>query len=296
MIKKMLLAIALCSIVLTSQALDVEHKFTDSNGVKIHYAAAGKGSLMVFIHGFPDYWYSWHRQMAVLQDNYRVAALDTRGYNKSGQPEQQSDYDMTLLTADVAAVIKAEQRDKAIIVGHDWGGVIAWNFVAAYPDLAEKLVIVNLPHPKNMARELSNNEEQRKNAQYARNFQHPESHTRITAAGLARAHGHTPELHAKYLKAFENSSFSGMMNYYRQNYPKPPYDKSASAEFPRIAIPVLQFHGLNDTALHHAGLNGTWEHLDKDYTLVTIPGVGHWAHHEASDLVTETISWWLKMR
>ena len=100
---------------------------------------------------------------------------------------------------------------------------------------------------------------------------------------------------AKYIEAFERSSLNGMMNYYRQNYPRKPYQEIV-VEMPNVALPVLQFHGLKDTALHHHGLNNTWEWLDKDYTLVTIPHVGHWAHHEAADLVTDTMKWWLKMR
>ena len=88
-----------------------------------------------------------------------------------------------------------------------------------------------------------------------------------------------------------------MMNYYRQNYPRQPEAGSAPPPaIPNIAIPVLQFHGLADTALHHHGLNRTWEWIDKDYTLVTIPKVGHWAHHEAAELVTDTMKWWLTMR
>jgi len=274
----------------------VDHQFAENDGTKIHYAVAGKGPLVVFIHGFPDFWYSWKHQMEGLSEEYRVAALDTRGYNKSDQPQEQSDYAMPNLVADVAAVVKKEGQEKAIIIGHDWGGVIAWHFAAAHPEITEKLIIVNLPHPKNLGRELKDNPKQEANSAYARNFQKPESHTRLNAKALASmvARG-DDDLRAKYQEAFENSSMNAMMNYYRQNYPKAPYDDYAK-DFPTLNMPVLQFHGLNDTALLHSGLNGTWEHLGKDYTLVTIPGVGHWAHHEAPELVTDTMKWWLSMR
>ena len=273
----------------------IEHKFADNDGVKIHYVSAGDGPLIVFVHGFPDFWYSWRHQMEGLKDDYQVVALDTRGYNKSDKPEKQEDYDMSLLVGDVAAVIRAENQESAIIVGHDWGGLISWQFAMTHPEMISKLIIVNLPHPKGLSRELANNEEQQANSQYARNFQKPDSHEQLDAKRLARFVARDEETKARYLEALGRSSLNGMMNYYRQNYPKAPYREQTEG-IPNITVPVLQFHGLNDTALHHHGLNETWEWIDKDYTLVTIPGVGHWAHHEAADLVTDTMKWWLAMR
>ncbi len=274
---------------------DIERKFAKNNGVKLHYAAMGQGPLVVFIHGFPDYWRSWIHQMQGLQSDYRVVALDTRGYNRSDQPEAQEAYDMKLLVQDVAAVVKAEKRKKAVIVGHDWGGAIAWNFALTHPAMTEKLIIVNLPHPRGFLRELANNPEQRANAQYAREFQKPDSHQRLNPDILARIVARDEERRATYAAAFRRSSLKGMMHYYRQNYPRAPYDADLS-ELPKISVPVLQFHGLADKALHHHGLNNTWEWIARDYTLVTLPGVGHWAHHEAADKVTDTIKWWLAMR
>jgi epoxide hydrolase 4 len=274
----------------------VEHRFAENGDVKIHYAVAGSGPLIVFVHGFPDFWYSWKDQMEGLSDKYTVAALDTRGYNKSDKPEGGENYEMPHLVADVKAVIEAEGQSKAIIIGHDWGGMISWSFAAAHPEMTDKLVIVNLPHPSGFYRELAENEQQQKNSAYARGFQQPDSHKKLNATMLASMVSRgDAELKAYYQTAFENSSFDAMMNYYRRNYPEAPYTKAAP-EFPRLNMPVLQFHGLNDTALLDDALNNTWKELDKDYTLVTIPGVGHWAHHEAPDLVTDTIKWWLEMR
>ena len=153
-----------------------------------------------------------------------------------------------------------------------------------------------MPHPKGMARELTRNKEQRANSQYARNFQQSNSHKSLKAQMLA---GFVSGLNAakrkKYIAAFSRSSLNAMMNYYRQNYPHPPYEENAAA-FPKVNVPVLQFHGLEDRALHHHALNQTWEHLGKDYTLVTIPGVDHWSHHDAAELVTDTMKWWLAAR
>ena len=274
----------------------VEHKYANSDGVSIHYAKMGSGPLMVFIHGFPDFWYSWRHQMGGLADQYTVAALDTRGYNLSDKPEGEANYDMALLTADVAAVIRAEGESNAVVVGHDWGGGIAWSFAAAYPQMTDRLIIMNLPHIKGLQRELASMGQQHSNSQYARNFQQPNSHENISPAGLAMALSQGDEaLREIYLAAFENSSTESMMNYYRRNYPREPYVGGPWAELPRIQVPVLQFHGLNDTALLAPALNNTWEELDQDWTLVTIPGVGHWPHHEKPDMVTNMMRAWLSL-
>jgi len=273
----------------------VQHKFADNQGVRIHYALTGTGPLVVFIHGFPDYWGSWHHQMQGLSTDHTVAAMDTRGYNLSDQPEGVENYDMALLIGDVMAVIKAEQREKAIIVGHDWGGAIAWAFAAAKPEMTDKLIIVNLPHLSGLARELmKENSAQHKSSAYARLFQREDSHKGLNAQMLVGIVAPaTQELKEKYMEAFQRSSLESMMNYYRRNYPREPYQVPA---LPKIQAPVLQFHGLDDTALLAPALNQTWEHLAKDWTLVTLPGVGHWAHHQAPDTVTDTMSWWLRMR
>ncbi len=274
----------------------VEHKFTDSDGVSIHYAKAGQGPLIVFIHGFPDYWYSWRHQMTALSDSYTVAALDTRGYNLSDKPEGVENYSMDKLVQDVASVITAEGETSAIIVGHDWGGGIAWSFAAARPEMTRRLVIMNLPHLKGLTRELKKMGQQHDNSQYARNFQQPDSHEAISAERLATSlAGGDPDLYGRYLAAFSQSSTASMMNYYRANYPRAPYDAGPFVEINRIQAPVLQFHGLADTALLPDALNNTWDELDQDWTLVTLPGVSHWPHHEKPDIVSNMIRAWLEL-
>ena len=134
-----------------------EDGFADSDGVKIHYVTAGKGPLVVLIHGFPDFWYTWRAQMPELAKHFQVVAIDMRGYNKSDQPEGVENYAMPKLVGDIDAVVKHFKADKAIIVGHDWGGMVAWTYAMTLPDKTDKLVILNLPHPKGLARELANN-------------------------------------------------------------------------------------------------------------------------------------------
>ncbi len=268
----------------------VEHGYADSFGVKIHYASLGKGPLIVMIHGFPDFWYSWRHQMDALSKNYQVVALDLRGYNLSDKPKGIENYDMKLLAGDVVAVIRHLKRDKAILVGHDWGGAIAWGVAMNLPQIVEKLIIVNLPHPRGLSRELANNPQQQKNSQYARNFQQEDAHLKLTPEGLAQI---VPaDAREKYLEAFRRSDFEAMLNYYKRNYPREPYTES-TAPVVKLKVPVLMFHGLKDWALLPGALNNTWEWMEKDLTLVTIPEAGHWSHWEAAPLVTRTMEQWL---
>ena len=309
-LKHPLLALALCCVMCaplahsdanTPDLFDqVTHGYADNNGTKIHYVAIGEGPLVVLIHGFPDFWYSWRHQMQGLMDGYRVVAIDQRGYNKSGQPEGVDAYAMPNLIGDVAAVIKANNADKATIVGHDWGGAVAWQFAFALPQMTERLIVLNLPHPTGMGRELANNPEQQKNSGYARVFQTKTAADPdvlfggpMTAANLA---GWVPDpaVRARYEAAFERSYFDGMLNFYKANYPRP--NSAASPAPPRLSMPVLMFHGLQDVALHSDGLNNTWDWIDSDLTIVTTPNAGHFVQAEAPELVTSSMRAWLDAR
>jgi len=292
-----LLAVALLSIAHAGDNTDIDKRVTDgyadSNGVKIHYAALGKKSkpLIVMIHGFPDFWYTWRDQMQALSKDYYVVAYDQRGYNLSDKPQGVENYDARLLVADTIAVIKAQGRDKAIVVGHDWGGVVAWGVAMNAPQFVDKLIILNLPHPRGIAHELATNPEQAKNSQYARNFQQEGAEKNLTAEALT-FWVKDPAAKAKYIAAFQRSDFTAMLNYYRRNYPHEPYVEDTSP-VGNVKVPVLMIHGLNDTALNAGGLNNTWNWLEKDLTLVTVPGAGHFVQQDASDLVTRSIKMWL---
>jgi epoxide hydrolase 4 len=272
----------------------VEHRFATHDGVKLHYAALGRGPLVVMLHGFPDFWYTWRHPMAALSDRYRIAAVDLRGYNQSDKPAGVENYAMPLLRGDVAAVIAAEQRSSAVIVGHDWGGAIAWSVAAYRPELVDLLVILNLPHPHGLQRERRTNPQQRRNSAYAYNFQKPDAHRQLTAEQLSELVVADPAAKAHYLTALRNSNFESMLNYYKANYPKP--GSPPRPAMPKVKAPVLMFHGLDDQALLPGALNGTWQWLEKDLTLVTIPNAGHNVQTDAAELVTQTLTDWLARR
>ena len=334
----------------TSELMDqVEHGYADSDGVKIHYATVGEGPLVVMIHGFPDFWYSWHQQMSGLKDRFQLVAIDQRGYNLSDQPAGEENYAMRYLLADVAAVIRHLGAAQATIVGHDWGGAVAWQFAFAFPDLVDKLIVLNLPHPNGLGREMRTNPEQQANSAYARAFMagHPSDPdiffgrpmTPENLAGWVR----DDAVRAHYIEAFKRSDFAAMLAYYKQNYFRAPAEggdgargteasgssadgtstdggagagtneagangagtagsddsqgiASSSPSAPRLKMPVLLFHGLDDAALHSDALNHTWDWIDADTTIVTVPGAGHFVQQDAAELVTSTMRWWLLAR
>lgn len=267
------------------------HGFAQSGDVRIHFVTKGEGPLVVMIHGFPDYWYTWRKQMPALSEKFKVVAIDQRGYNESSQPDGVENYTIDKLVGDVRAVVQHFKQDKAVIVGHDWGGMVAWSFAMAHPEMTEKLIILNLPHPKGLLRELAQNPEQQKNSAYARFFQTPEAASQLTPEGLS-TWVRDESARAKYVQAFQRSSIDGMLNYYKANYPREPYTAPNNVG-PKVQCSVLMFHGLKDKALLPGALNDTWQWIDNDLTLVTVPEADHFIQQDAADLVTRTMVNWL---
>ena len=280
---------------------DAERGYAQNGDVKIHYATMGEGPLVVMIHGFPDFWYSWRHQMEGLADSFKVVAIDQRGYNRSDQPEGQSNYNMRHLVGDVAAVIRHFGEQKATVVGHDWGGAVAWQVAFNLPQMVDKLIILNLPHPNGMGREMATNPEQQANSGYARTFiEGSPSDPDIFFGGPMNAQSLAgwvtdPAARQHYVDAFSRSDFNAMLAYYKENYPGGS-SASAAPPAPQLDVPLLIFHGLQDTALHSNGLNNTWDWNDSDTTIVSAPTANHFVQQDAAELVTSTMRWWLLAR
>lgn len=286
---------------------EVEHSFAQNGDVRIHYASIGEGPPVVMIHGFPDYWYSWRHQMDGLKDRFRVVAIDQRGYNRSSQPSGVEQYDLSLLVEDVVAVIEDLGHGKATVVGHDWGALVAWNLAFRRPDIVRNLVILNLPHPTGLRRVWTGNREAVDDLAYARALREGSPSdpdvlfggpmTPETLSGWVQ----DPDARAKYIEAFKRSDFNGMLNYYKRNFPDVwsedgPSESLLPVEPPTLEIPTLIFHGLKDEALPADGLNNTWDWIDRDLTIVTVPEAGHFVQQDAAGLVTKTMRQWLLMR
>jgi pimeloyl-ACP methyl ester carboxylesterase len=230
-----------------------------------------------------------------LAKSFQVVAIDQRGYNLSDKPEGVEQYTLDKLTADVEAVVRHFGKDKATIVGHDWGGMVAWTLAMRHPEMVERLIVLNLPHPRGLIRELATNPNQKKASQYARDFQKADAAKALTPAALA-FWVRDPKAVEIYKQALGRSSMEAMLNYYKANFPRGPAEEPADDAFPLVTCPVLLIHGLKDTALLPPALNDTWKWVDAELTLVTIPGAGHFVQQDAAARVTEIMTRWLGKR
>ena len=271
--------------------------YADSDGVRIHYVTVGnpKDSPVLMIHGFPDYWYSWRFLMADLWPNHFVIAIDQRGYNLSDKPAGEQNYQLQYLVGDVAAVLHRLGLAKATIIGHDWGGVVAWQVAIDRPELVDRLVILNLPHLRGIRRELATNPQQQKNAAYARFFMQDDAWKKTSVAQLvdiAVPDKSDVDTRAKYTEAMQRSSIEAMLDYYRQNYPREPYAPDTSPVV-KVKAPVLVIHGLDDPFLLAGALDSTWQWVDNTLTVVTLPHVGHFVLRDAPTQVIPVVRDWL---
>ncbi len=268
----------------------IEDKYAVNSGVRIHYEVSGEGPLIVLVHGFGEFSGSWDTLTPALSDAYRVAAMDLRGYNLSDQPDELAAYAMPNLVADVAAVIAAEKRDRAIVIGHDLGAAIAWEFAFAEPGRLDGLVILSMPHPAVLAEQLATNFRHYAANRYAREYRKAGSERTLTAEGLSEW-VIDPASKASHIQAFGRSSFNSMMNYYRADS-----DVDDGESTPTINLPLLILHGMSDAVIPASGHDGTWKYVSSDSAVMIIPGAGHHVQQDAPELVNQTIRSWLDLK
>jgi pimeloyl-ACP methyl ester carboxylesterase len=281
------------------------HETTEVNGVTLHYAKSGSGQLMLFLHGFPEFWYAWKNQLETFGADYLAVAPDMRGYNLSSKPPEVEQYRIPLLVADahaLAARLGHGANRKFILVGHDWGGVVAWAYAMAHPETVEKLIIVNAPHPVIFQRELRENPAQQKASTYMLMFRGPDAEKTLSANGhemLVRIvlgeglkQGHFTEADKKaYLDAWSQpGALTGGLNYYRASQVGPPSGTSPTngaatiVTAVQVKVPTLVIWGEKDTALLTGNLDGLEAHVPQ-LTVKRIPDGTHWVIHEKPDVV-----------
>jgi pimeloyl-ACP methyl ester carboxylesterase len=277
--------------------------YADLNGVRLHYVTAGQGKLMLFLHGFPEFWYQWRKQLAEFGRDHQAVAVDMRGYNLSSKPESLEAYQLPALIEDVRALATHLGHERFILAGHDWGGVVAWAFAAAWPERLEKLIIINAPHPAIFWRELQQNPAQRKASQYMLMLRSPGAEFALAAGNYAALvkvvlqpgldEGYlTEDDRRAYLEAWSQpGALRGGLNYYRASRVGPPAgDGGAAASLPPLAIqvPTLVIWGEQDTALLTGNLDGLNEFVP-DLTIRRIPDGTHWVIHQKPELINHYI-------
>ena len=272
------------------------------NGVTLHAVEAGPpdGPLVLLLHGFPEFWWGWRRQIGPLADaGLRVVAPDLRGYNLSDKPPGVESYMPDVLAADVLGLMDAYGRTEARVVGHDWGGIIAWWTAAKHPDRVERLAILNAPHPDAWSRRVRRSPGQALRSTYAALFQLPRlpevllraggfAALRRALSGSARPDAFRPGELDRYVEAWSQpGALTAMLDYYRALWRRP------AAPLPRIAPPTLVLWGAHDVALQRALAREGLALCDRGGG-VFLERATHWVHLEEPDAVNAALTAFLR--
>jgi len=291
----------------------LDHELVKANGVILHAVSRGSGKTMLFLHGFPEFWYLWRRQLEDFGRDHLAVAVDLRGYNLSDRPTEIGAYATGELVADVKAMLDHLcGGEPAILVGHDWGGAVAWTFALAHPEYLERLVIVNAPHPAVFLRELSTSEEQRAASSYMHFFRRPDAEERLSSngyqpmldivfGGSPRPEASTEEDRQAYLEAWRRpGGLTGGLNFYRAMPAGPPRDNAEAAATAayleqmlatrsyEVKVPTLVIWGMLGTALLPGNLDGL-EDFVPDLRIHRIADGSHWVINEQPEVITTAI-------
>jgi pimeloyl-ACP methyl ester carboxylesterase len=291
----------------------IRHGYAAANELKLHYAASGQedAPLVLFLHGYPEFWYAWRHQLEGLADAWHCVAPDLPGYNLSSKSQEVARYRTKRLVDDVADFAgQFIRKQRFTLVAHDWGGALAWAFVIRYPQMLDRLVVLNAVHPGAFQREIARNPAQAKASQYIHDIRAEGSEARFAANDYAllwrslektAAAGHlTPADRAAFIEAWSKpGALTGMFNWYRAMRLDPPKPGAAAATADlyddaalTVRVPTRVLWGLQDEAL----LPGCVEGLDRwvpDLEVRTVPDAGHWIVYEKPALVTESLRHWL---
>jgi epoxide hydrolase 4 len=272
-----------------------------ADGVRLHAATNGtSGPVMLFLHGFPEFWGAWHRQLDEFSPQFRTVALDLRGYNRSDKPDGAANYVISKLVDDIRAVLRSlSGGQRAIVVGHDWGGIIGWSLACESPELLERLIIINAPHPVLFHRELKQNSAQRIASSYAGFFQlrgvaeaalqafDYAALRKMVFGTSAKPRMFSSELRRAYRDAWSQpGAITGGLNYYRNVRAL----RQAVAQPPswRIEVPTLVLWGERDPAVLLGNLVGLDEFVPQ-LTVRRHAAATHWVVHEEPEWINESI-------
>jgi epoxide hydrolase 4 len=275
---------------------ELREGYAEVGDQRLHYLEAGEGPLVVLLHGFPEFWYGWRLQIAPLAAaGFRVVAPDTRGYNLSSKPDGVKAYDVGLLAADIAGLIRERGAASALLAGHDWGGSIAWELAMNHPEVVGRLAILNAAHPRKLSQGLHHPGQLRK-SWYFFFFDLPDLPEAVVHADRWHFFRHflrdarpayTPAEMDRYVEAWSQpGAATGMINYYRSSVRTPP--KKAEAQIHPVTAPTLVIWGERD---HYLGPElAEPEHDDvPDLRVERLPDASHWVHHDQAERVNQLL-------
>ena len=283
----------------------MKHVFLEANGLRFHALEAGPsdGPLVLLLHGFPEYSYSWRHQLpALARAGYRAVAPDLRGY---AETDKRGPYDLATLVEDLAALVRALGHERAAVVGHDWGGAIAWMAAHRRPEVVERLAVMNAPHPATIAREVVRNPRQLARSAYVLAFLVPRLPERlltarhawaiatILRAGARVKSAWAPQELERYRQAFlEPGAAGAALDYYRA-LARRPRSAERIAKHHRIDVPVLVLWGVEDPAVGEELTDPErlrpWLAPGNRPTIQRLEGVGHFVQNEAPGPVTDAL-------
>ncbi|MEM6425687.1 MAG: alpha/beta hydrolase [Cyanobacteria bacterium P01_D01_bin.128] len=268
-----------------------QHQFIDTNRIRLHCITQGEGELVILLHGFLEFWYSWRYQIPSLANHFRVVVPDLRGYNDSDKP--QSGYDLDTLSKDIHGLIQGLGYQKAHIVGHDWGGTIAWHLAHSMPQSINRLAILNAPHPQRFRRELWSNLDQLRRSWYLLALQVPELPEWLLQQTLmpllsslfqqqsVRKGAFSAETRALYQAALQKpGALISAVRHYRQFLSPQSWLGYVGKMLPPIKVPTLVLWGEEDTLLSHDLLKGVERFIAAPFQIKRIPDCGHWIQQE----------------
>lgn len=288
------------------QSPDIRTEFVSANGLTFEVDKCGSGDkLAICLHGFPEHSFSWRYQLPLLASlGYEAWAPNLRGYGKSSRPPQVEDYKLDNLMADVGGLIDAAGKDEVVLIAHDWGAVIAWQFAIEKIRPLTKLIICNVPHPGPMQRLIRDSWEQKKKSWYVFFFQLPKIPERMlgrngaqpvadairnSAVDKSRFPDEVVEVYRR--NADQPGALTAMVNYYRALLR---FRKTTPIEqIPKIEVPTLMLWGEDDVALTKESTYGTEEFVP-DLRIRYLPRVSHWVQQEAPETCNAMIETFLK--
>ncbi|HEY2631770.1 MAG TPA: alpha/beta hydrolase [Solirubrobacteraceae bacterium] len=277
----------------------IKHGEADvGDGVRLHYVEAGEGPLVVLLHGFPEFWYSWRHQIPALAEaGYRVVAPDMRGYNLSSRPQAWRSYETGLLANDIAALIRSFGEQDAYLAGHDWGAAVAYAVAMGHPDVVRRLAILNVPHPARMLEGFRTAKQLRK-SWYMFFFQIPKlpeyligredfSFAKRSLRSDSKE-AFTDEDLERYVEAWSQpGALTGMINYYRAALRRSP-GKAVKGLAP-VKAKTLVIWGMRDRHLGSELAEPAPEWVP-DVRMERIPDATHWVQHDAPQRVNELLA------
>ncbi len=267
---------------------NIEERYIETNRIKLHTIIVGTGKPLIMLHGFPEFWYCWSKIIPLLKDDFKLIIPDMRGYNLSDKPKGVDNYKMEILLEDIKGLSEELGLSKFNLAGHDWGGAIAWIFAEKYPELINKLIILNAPHHTIFSQKLRTNKEQQKASFYIFEFYKPNGEQFIIQNNYEQLRkfvftkGFNDFDKEKYLEAWSQpGAIEGGVNYYRAN-------QSFREWAGIIEVPTLVLWGMKDKALTPQLLDGLSEYV-KDLQIERNEESSHWITHEAPEFVSSKI-------